>query len=39
MQEARLRRMVSAIGNAIAKNLFRISKVFQYREGIHSAEE
>lgn len=39
MQEAGLRRMVSANGNATAKNLFRLFKVCQDREGIHSADE
>lgn len=39
MQEASLRRMVSANGNATAKNLFRLFKICQDREGIHSADE
>lgn len=39
MQEAGLRRMVSPSGNATAKNLFRLFKVCQDREGIHSADE
>lgn len=39
MQEAGLRRMVSANGNATAKNLFRLFKICQGREGIHSADE
>ena len=39
IQEAGLRRMVSANGNATAKNLFRLFKICQGREGIHSADE
>ncbi|MDO3387531.1 hypothetical protein QWI17_16940 [Gilvimarinus sp. SDUM040013] len=39
MQEAGLRRMVSPTGNATAKNLFRLFKVCQDREGIRSADE
>lgn len=39
MQEAGLRRMVSPSGNATAKNLFRLFKACQDREGIHSADE
>lgn len=39
MQEAGLRRMVGPRGNATAKNLFRLFKVCQDREGIHSADE
>tara|TARA_R110001592_G_scaffold363387_1_gene686835 strand:- start:21431 stop:21751 length:321 start_codon:yes stop_codon:yes gene_type:complete len=39
MQEASLRRMVSPKGNATAKNLFRLFKLCQNREGIHSANE
>lgn len=39
MQEAGLRRMVSSQGNATAKNLFRLFKVCQAREGFHSAEK
>lgn len=39
MKEAGLRRMVSSTGNATAKNLFRLFKVCQEREGIHSADE
>ncbi len=39
MQEAGLRRMVSPNGNATAKNLFRLFKVCQDREGINSADE
>src|SRR5690554_1182881 len=39
MQEAGLRRMVSPVGNATAKYLFRLFKVCQEREGIRSAEE
>lgn len=39
MQEAGLRRMVSPNGNATAKNIFRLFKVCQDREGIHSADE
>lgn len=39
MQEAGLRRMVSPKGNATAKNLFRLFKICQEREGIHSANE
>lgn len=39
MQEAGLRRMVSANGNATAKNLFRLFKICQKREGINSADE
>lgn len=39
MQEAGLRRMVSANGNATAKNLFRLFKICQKREGISSADE
>lgn len=39
MQEAGLRRMVSPKGNATAKNLFRLFKLCQDREGIHSADE
>jgi DNA-binding phage protein len=39
MQEAGLRRMVSPTGNATAKNIFRLFKVCQDREGIHSANE
>ena len=39
MQEAGLRRMVSPSGNATAKNLFRLFKICQIREGIHSADE
>lgn len=39
MQEAGLRRMVSPSGNATAKNLFRLFKTCQHREGILSANE
>lgn len=39
MQEAGLRRMVSPNGNATAKNIFRLFKVCQNREGIRSADE
>jgi DNA-binding phage protein len=39
MHEAGLRRMVSPKGNATAKNLFRLFKLCQNREGIHSADE
>ncbi len=39
MQETGLRRMVSPNGNATAKNLFRLFKICQDREGIHSADE
>lgn len=39
MQEAGLRRMVGPKGNATAKNLFRLFKICQDREGIHSASE
>ena len=39
MQEAGLRRMVSPSGNAIPRNLFRLFKVCQDREGIRSADE
>jgi hypothetical protein len=39
MQEAGLRRMVSPKGNATAKNLFRLFKICQDREGILSADE
>lgn len=39
MQEAGLRRMVSPKGNATAKNLFRLFKLCQEREGIQSANE
>jgi hypothetical protein len=39
MQEAGLRRMVSPSSNATAKNLFRLFKVCQRREGIRSADE
>jgi DNA-binding phage protein len=39
MQEAGLRRMVSPSGNATAKNIFRLFKVCQDREGIHSVDE
>ncbi|MEX1198720.1 MAG: hypothetical protein WEB57_12785 [Pseudohongiellaceae bacterium] len=39
MQEAGLRRMVSPNGNATARNIFRLFKVCQDREGIHSADE
>ncbi len=39
MQEAGLRRMVSPKGNATAKNLFRLFKLCQNREGIRSADE
>ncbi|WP_223826181.1 hypothetical protein [Spongiibacter pelagi] len=39
IKESGLRRMVSANGNATAKNLFRIFKICQDREGIHSADE
>jgi DNA-binding phage protein len=39
MQEAGLRRMVSPKGNATAKNLFRLFKICQKREGIRSADE
>ncbi|MCC5880050.1 MAG: hypothetical protein JJU03_09185 [Idiomarina sp.] len=39
MQEPSLRRMVSPSGNATAKNLFRLFKVCQDREGIQSADE
>lgn len=39
MQEAGLRRMVSPTGNATAKNLFRLFKICQDREGIRSADE
>lgn len=39
MQETGLRRMVSPTGNATAKNLFRLFKICQNREGIYSADE
>lgn len=39
MQESGVRRMVSRTGNATAKNLFRLFKVCQSREGINSADE
>lgn len=39
MQEAGLRRMVSPTGNATAKNLFRLFKICQAREGILSANQ
>ena len=39
IQEAGLRRMVSPSGNATAKNLFRLFKACQDREGIRSADE
>lgn len=39
MKEAGVRRMVSPKGNATAKNLFRLFKVCQNREGIHSADD
>lgn len=39
MKEAGVRRMVSPQGNATAKNLFRLFKLCQDREGIHSANE
>ena len=39
MKEAGLRRMVSANGNATAKNLFRLFKICQDREGFNSADE
>lgn len=39
MQEAGLRRMVSSKGNATAKNLFRLFKLCQEREGIDSPDE
>ncbi|ODC04597.1 hypothetical protein BFW38_14730 [Terasakiispira papahanaumokuakeensis] len=39
MKESSLRRMVSSTGNATAKNLFRLFKSCQEREGIHSADE
>lgn len=39
MQESGLRRMLSANGNATAKNLFRLFKVCQKREGISSPRE
>lgn len=39
MKEAGVRRMVSPKGNATAKNLFRLFKVCQVREGIRSADE
>lgn len=39
MQEAGLRRMVSPKGNATAKNLFRLFKLCQNREGIQSVND
>ena len=39
MQEAGLRRMVSANGNATAKKLFSLFKACLTREGIQSADE
>lgn len=39
MQEPSLRRMLSPNGNATAKNLFRLFKACQDREGIQSADE
>ena len=39
MKEPGVRRMVSPKGNATAKNLFRLFKICQSREGIKSAEE
>lgn len=39
IHEAGLRRMMSATGNATAKNLFRLFKVCQRREGIASSSE
>lgn len=39
MKEAGVRRMVSPKGNATAKNLFRLFKICQSREGIKSADE
>ena len=39
INEASLRRMVSAKGNATVKNLFLLFKLCQDREGIHSADE
>ncbi|HEY7805219.1 MAG TPA: transcriptional regulator [Orrella sp.] len=39
MQESGLRRMLSANGNATAKNLFRLFRVCQQREGIVSSRE
>lgn len=39
MQMPGLRRMVSPNGSATAKNLFRLFKICQDREGIHSAGE
>lgn len=39
MQEAGLRRMLSPTGNATAKNLFRLFKSCQNREGIYSADK
>lgn len=39
MHEAGLRRMFSPKGNATAKNLFRVFKACQRREGIHTATE
>ena len=39
MQEAGLRRMVGPKGNATARNLFRLFKVCQGREGIFSVDE
>lgn len=39
MHEAGLRRMISPKGNATAKKLFRLFKICQEREGIHSANE
>ncbi len=39
MQEFGLHPMVSSGGNATVKNLFRLFKVCEDREGIHSADE
>ncbi|WP_372740214.1 hypothetical protein [Neptunomonas sp.] len=39
MAEPSLRRMLSAKGNATAKNIFLLFKLCQDREGIHSADE
>lgn len=39
MKEAGVRRMVSPKGNATAKNLFRLFKVCQTREGIRLADK
>ena len=39
MQESGLRRMISATGNATARNLFRLLRICQRREGIRSSRD